>query len=192
EPEVRDLRPSLLVEEDVVGLQVAVDDPGGVDRLEAARDPDRDLDRLAPGVAAALLEHLADRAAPDELEDDEEPAPVLARRVDARHVRVRDGRGGAALADEAAARFLARERAGEEDLEGDGSPRGVARLVDGAHAALAEEPDDLVAADARSRCEPRRHRPGSVSSGPALGKRVSTIASSFSRRSRNFRASSRA
>src|SRR5262249_43507475 len=151
EPEVRDARLALGVEQHVRGLQVAVDEPARVDRLEAARHLGSERGGLAPRDPSALLQPLVERARRQELEHEVERARVLARALDARDVRMLDRDRELALSPEA--RDEAGRRVAEEELDRDGSPARVSRLVDDPHAAASEDALDRVSADSRARRE---------------------------------------
>src|SRR5262249_34848643 len=83
-------------------------------------------------------------AALDELEQEVEEALTLAEVVELDHVRMVEPRENHGLAPEALGEGRILARVEREHLEGDEAldPR-LARLVDGAHAALAEEREDL-------------------------------------------------
>jgi hypothetical protein len=152
--EVEDLGLAGLVHQDVAGLEVAVDDPLLVGVLHRVADPRQQLQpgrrrkALAPGV-------LVQRHAADELHREERPAVL-------RHPRLVDlGDAGVVQAAEdlrllvEAPEQRRRDEAGPDHLHGDGAARVVLlRLVDGANAPLADQPQDAVAADVKRR--PRR------------------------------------
>src|SRR5690606_21721471 len=77
-------------EQDVVGLEIAVDDAAPVRLVERAADLDEDL--VDPGDVEARLLHLGGERAPlDELHDDEERSVLeLAEVVELDRVRVRE------------------------------------------------------------------------------------------------------
>ncbi len=54
DPEVGDLRAALLVEDHVVGLQIAVDHPAAVREARGVQDLDDDVDRRRGGHRPAL------------------------------------------------------------------------------------------------------------------------------------------
>ena len=73
DPEVRDLRRALLVDQDVLRLHVAVHDVAGVRRPERAGDLDGVRDRLRRRQAARAADPLLERLALDVLEHDVRP-----------------------------------------------------------------------------------------------------------------------
>ena len=77
DPEVGDLGRALLVDQDVLGLDVTVDDVTGMRHPEGASDLDRVRDRLGRGQAAGAADPLLERLALDVLEHDVRPAVVL-------------------------------------------------------------------------------------------------------------------
>ena len=70
DPEVRDLGRPLVVDEHVLGLDVAVDDVAGVSRLERAGDLDGVGDRLGDGQPTQPADAVLERLALHVLEDD--------------------------------------------------------------------------------------------------------------------------
>ena len=150
EAEVDDLQPQVaalvLGDHQVVGRQVAVDHPGGVDRLEPVQRLDGEADgghhREGPLTADAVADVLPLDVLPDHVE-----AGVRQGRevVEDGDVGVLDLRGEARLAHEP---LLSREVGGEvlaQDLD---HPQllqvDVAHQVDLPHAATAEALNDLV------------------------------------------------
>ena len=99
--EVGDLGRALLVDQDVLGLDVAVDDVAGVGGGERARDLDRVGDRLVDRQAAHAADAVLQRLALDVLEDDVGPAVLLPGVDHADDVRVAELGDGASLAPEA-------------------------------------------------------------------------------------------
>src|SRR5262249_42732365 len=143
-PEVGEARLSALVEEDVLGLQVAVDEAGGVAALEGEGEPAHERGRLAPGERR--LHARAERASRDELHGEREAPPVDERLVDADDAATLGARERLGLAAEA----LDGVGVGSalEDLEGaQRSRRAVARAVDDAHAAAPELVEEVVASE---------------------------------------------
>src|SRR5262249_6735792 len=98
--EVEDLRPALVRQEDVVGLDVAVDDALPVRRGEALGDLTRDLDGLF-GMERAAAQPLGERLALQELRDGIGDRTVGSRVVDRQNRRMVERRDGARLAVEA-------------------------------------------------------------------------------------------
>jgi hypothetical protein len=99
--EVGDLGRALLVDQDVLRLDVAVDDVARVREAERSRDLDRVGDRLPDRQFAEAADAVLERLALDVLEDDER-APVLLAGVDHAHdVGVRELGHRARLAAEA-------------------------------------------------------------------------------------------
>src|ERR671922_189933 len=76
--EVRDLGPTVGIDQHVLGLHVAVDEPVRVGALECARDLDRIGHGLRHGQAAVAPDAVLERLALDVLEDDVGSALVLA------------------------------------------------------------------------------------------------------------------
>ncbi len=143
--EVREPGRSLLVEEDVLRFQVAVDEAEAVTAFEGPRDRDRDRDRVRPGELPRV-EPRAERTARHELHDVVGAAARDPRLVD------RDDAGAAELGERLDLALEALEgggaRARRDDLESAlDAGRDVARLVDDAHAPATELGLDLVGAD---------------------------------------------
>jgi hypothetical protein len=107
------------LEEDVVGLEVAVDDAGGVRGGEGVGDLGGDLAGAGPREGFAL-EVAAQADAADELDDEEGAAAVEGAVVEgADDVRVIDGGGGHRLAGEAGGDLRDLGELAADDLEGD-------------------------------------------------------------------------
>ena len=135
-------------EEDVLGLEIAVDDALLVRAIERAAhlvdDPDRLLESEAVGVVQALVERLADQHLHDDV-----GAAVLRHPVveDLDGVLRLDGRGGPRLVVESCPRVLAVGVLGLDELDGHARPeRRVATLPDRAHAPTPYELDQLILA----------------------------------------------
>ena len=138
--------PVVALDEEVLGLQIAVDQRQRVRGHERVGDLSHDLQRAREGEQAAP-HHARQRRPLEALHDEEEPARVLAEVVDLDRVRVAQGGGHAGLALEAGAGLLLRADLRVQQLDRDGAVElGLERLVDGAHAALAEQRADAVAA----------------------------------------------
>ena len=101
QPEVEDLHPAVGGEEDVVGLEVAVDDPRPVRRRQAVGDGCADLRRLAP-AERTTLEPLAQGLALEQLGDRVGDAILGAEIVDGEDVRMVEPGDRLGLALEAA------------------------------------------------------------------------------------------
>ena len=145
DPEVGHLGLPVPVQDHVLRLDVAVDEPVVVREREAAGDLDRELERAANRHRPALVETLLQRLAVDELEDDELPPVLLAAVDDRDDVRVRELCDGARLAAEALHILVVSRVVLMQDLQRDVPlEQGVVRLVDAGHAARADELLDLV------------------------------------------------
>jgi hypothetical protein len=146
EPKVRQVDVVLGGQQDVGGLDVAVDEAGAVRRVERrpdlADDPRRTLGRK-PALAA---HQAADVVAGDVAHRDVRDAVLLARVIDRDDVGVVDRRGDLRLAHEALPDRLVLEQPGRDDLQGDGAvERELRGPVDDAHAATAGHRVDPVA-----------------------------------------------
>ena len=153
EPEVEHLDAPVGRQEQVLGLEVAVDDPLLVRRRESMRDLRRVLRGLARRQRAGL-EPLAQRFALQQLHDGVGHAVRGAEVEDREDVRVRERGDRARLALEARERLGVGRNPLRQHLERDVArqPR-VARAVDLAHSSRAERSQDLVGTDARTRRE---------------------------------------
>jgi hypothetical protein len=146
EPEVRDERPAVGLEEHVLGLHVPVDDPPGVGDAERGRQAPAERDRLLDPERPAV-EPVAQRAALDERHDDVSALARLAG-VEERH----EALGGAERREEPALPLEPGDRllgvgAAEEHLHRDGRALRRARAQDDAHAAATDLALDLVRPD---------------------------------------------
>jgi hypothetical protein len=144
-------------------LQIAVHDAARVQRrkrreyLESHRDGFGNIERPA-------LQLIGERLAFEQLHRDEEASGVFADLVDLTDVGMVDAGGRARFAPQP---FTPRLVTGQrrQRLQRDGAPEAlVARLVDDAHAALAELAGDRVLAETSRHARPRRviGRPGRV------------------------------
>jgi hypothetical protein len=135
-------------DQDVGGLDVAVDEPARVRDVERAADLHEDRRGAAWVEPAGALDERAQVGALDEAHRDEQQAVDLARVVDRHDVRVLERRGDPRLALEALAEVLVGREVRRDDLEGDRAvEREVRRPVDDAHPATPGDALDPVAAD---------------------------------------------
>jgi hypothetical protein len=136
----------VLVEEDVLELEVAVEDAGAVAVLDRPGDREDELHCRPRSEAAFAREALAEGATRRELEDEVELAALDADLVDADDPRVTlDAGQDLGLAAEARAGFGVGER---EDLDrAHGSRRHVLGAEDGPGRAAPELAEDGVAAE---------------------------------------------
>ena len=158
-------------EHDVAGLQIAMHDAGAMRRVERLGDLNRDGQRLVDRQRAAF-EPGRQRLAVDQLHDEKRHALVLADVVERADVRVRQARDRPRLALEPLAELGVGGQCCRQDLDRDGAiePR-VARPIDLAHPAGAEQRHDLVRSQPRSGWEHVVSCPESASSTQARGRR---------------------
>ncbi|CAA9475850.1 MAG: hypothetical protein AVDCRST_MAG38-1659 [uncultured Solirubrobacteraceae bacterium] len=148
DPEVGEQRaPRPLLEEDVLGLHVAVHHAGRVRVRQRRGHVAQDALGLVEGELGAGAEHLAQGAARHVLHDDGERPPLEARdRADAHDVRVVERRGGARLALEAAGDLRVLRELATDRLDGDRcTRRAVAGEVDERGRPAADLAHQLVA-----------------------------------------------
>ena len=136
-----------MLQQDVGGLDVTVDDAAGVRVVERRGDPTEDRGEL-PGTGPAAAQQLVERHPVDEPHRD---VVQPARAVGVVHVddgRVVEGGRAASLPVEAARRVGVAGDDGIEDLERDRAVEGeLAGTKDPAETAPAEQPVHLVAAE---------------------------------------------
>ena len=150
------------VEDHVLRLHVAMHDP----RRVRGREPERELaaDPHPLGERHGTVpEQRAERAALDVLEHEVRAGVVLPHLEEPRDVRVRHGRRGLRLAQEAPLALGARRAVTAHHLESDRAAQAlVAGLVDDAHPAAADHARDHEAVDRLARHELRGQlvRPG--------------------------------
>jgi hypothetical protein len=136
QPEVGQLRVAALRDQNVLGLDVAVQNSGLVRHGEPIGDAGQQLDRLAPTVSSSRP--VPERAAVDEFGHQVLAALELARIVHREDVRVIEGRSRLCFALEPAAAVRIGERIGKK-LDRDRSIEiGVERPVHDTHSAGAE------------------------------------------------------
>jgi len=154
DPEVGELGLAAGIEEDVRRLQVAVDDAARVRELERLEDGLRDRVRVRElEPARQRRQPVRQRPAGEVLDRDEGGGAIDGAAHDPHDPRVVEVEEELGLAHQAVGDLGAR------DLEGDGAPGlRLPRLVDGRLAAVRDEADDLVRAEARARRERRRRR----------------------------------
>ena len=152
EPEVGDSSLPVLEHEDVVGLEVAMYEPGFVCCREPAAGM-RERRRDFP-LRAAALEPMPQRATARKLHRDVHLLAARAGLVDAQHVRVIDARHRLRLAQQARARVLGSGRYAEEQLDGDLAIEvRIVRGVDHAHTAGAQDLEHDETTDRLATCE---------------------------------------
>ncbi len=138
--------PVALDQHDVLGLEVAMDDAGGVRVLEPAQDLAMDRERPR-GRHRPGRDRLGQRLARQELHHQEQRALGRAAEVgDGDDVRVREPAGRLGLALEAARELFLAAQLGQQHLDREIAPHHrVLGAVHGAHAADADAADDAVA-----------------------------------------------
>jgi hypothetical protein len=154
DPEVGDLRTKLaassLPEENVGGLQIAMNDPRGVEVSHGGEDRKDDFERRGQGERLLPFETLGEALPLDELHD-QKRRPVLDPEVEDVHdVRMTNLGGGATFPQKAGARDCRLGCIGGEGVEHlDRNPpaeRLVVRLEDDPHPAAADRANELVVA----------------------------------------------
>ena len=181
QPEIENLRVAAAGDEQIRRLDVAVDDPGGVRRLERVGDLDRerqqqiDLER-APGDA------MLQRRPVEELHDEERAAVLLADIVDGADVGVIQRRRGARLAAESGQGLGIVGEVRRQELQRDEAlqPR-ILGFVDDAHSAAAQLLGDAVVRDGLT--DQRSRQLSEVSSrGASASARAATSIAGLSRK----------
>ena len=146
EPEVGELRASVVRDEDVLGLDVAVQNAGAVRRRERVGDPNQQIHDFL-NAATAGIRPGAQRTALDELGDQVVAAVHLADVVHGHDVRVVQPGGGLCLVLKAAARGCVVERI-RQHLDCDATVEThVRRLVHDSHTAGSDKRLDPVRTD---------------------------------------------
>jgi hypothetical protein len=147
----------LAADEEVGRLDVAVDDVLQVGVVQGAAGLDHDLPRLLRVQPALALDVLVQVDAVDELHGEEVGAVGLGALVQGDDVLVAELLGGPGLAAEALDHGGLGGHLGRHHLEGDlAAGLGVARPVDGPHAAAGDVREDLVLADPDGPARPLR------------------------------------
>ena len=140
--EVGELHRAARVHEDVAGLDVPVHEPGLVGGAERRRRLADDLERLVGGQAPPPLDPRLERLAVHPLHHDVGDAAVLADLVDGDDARVLELGRAAGLGQDLLAHggAVGARAAGVDELDRHGAVEGdVARLIDPAHAAAADQ-----------------------------------------------------
>jgi hypothetical protein len=136
QPEVRDPQPPVVPGEHVLGLDVAVDQAGGVRGGQGVEDLLGGVEGVPQGERAPLDEHVAQRAPRDVLHGQVGGAVVRALVEDGHDPRVGQARGGAGLAGEAGHEAGVLGQVGVHDLQRDRPVQpGVGGQVDRRHPA---------------------------------------------------------
>ena len=148
EAEVEDLHVAVARQHHVLGLEVAVDDAGGVRAGEPVGQLAGDVEHL-PGRQRELgANQVAQRRAVHELHDGEGQPGRLADLVDGDDVGVVEGRGRAGLLGESTEAVRDRGEGLGQELDGDVAAEvEVPRTVDLAHAPRAQLVEELVPAE---------------------------------------------
>ncbi len=147
QPEIQDLHAPVAEHEEVRRLEIPMDQPVIVRRGEAARDLERDVDRLARRERP-LVQTLAQGLALEKLGHEVGRSLVRAHIVEHENVGMVQGAGRARLLLEASETIRIGGERGGQHLDRDlTSQAGVARSIDLAHAPRAERRQDLVRAE---------------------------------------------
>ena len=156
-------------DQDVGGLDVAMNQPAAVGGVERGGELLEQLDCPVRLDRPVLDQHLAQVGAGDVIHHEEQHPLVLAGVVDPDDVRVVQRRGDPHLALEPLAELLVLGQRGGEDLQRiDPVQRDIGDAVDQSHPATADEVVDPVTADYRTVLQlvaSYRHRP--ILSGPS-------------------------
>ena len=125
--EVGDLHPALVVDDDVLGLDVAVDDVPPMGEAQRFQDLDGDRDHQFGAQRGVLEDDLFERAALEILHRDVVGAFRLSPIVDLHDVGVVEAGGAAGFTAEALDELLVVRVTAGEDLEGDLAVRAAGR-----------------------------------------------------------------
>ena len=146
EPEIGDVDVVGFIDQDVLRLQVAVDDALVVGSFEGGAHLAGEFEGAVEGEASFVVDQAGKIAAFDEGHGDELDAADVAQIVYAEDVLLRDLAGQQELLFEALHGLRIGGQLGTDEFEGDGAAEFVVvGLVDGAHAAFAEQGLDAVA-----------------------------------------------
>ena len=144
--EVGDLDRTFGRDEDVRGLDVAVDDPVAVRVVECGGHLARHAQRFGDGERAVVVDDAAQRGAVDELHDDVGDVVVLARVVGRDDVGVSELGGGDRLAPEPGPQPVVERQLGVEGLDRDATRQeDVVADPYGGHPATSDRADEPVA-----------------------------------------------
>ena len=145
--EVADLDPAVFGEQHVLGLHVAVDDPGAMRRSKAREDRVHDRDRLRQGETLLLAEQFAQGDAGQVLHDEIRHVAVLPLVEDVDDVRVGEARSGPRLLDEPALEHGVVAQVSVHHLECDAPLEAqIGRDIHGRHAAARDARANPVSA----------------------------------------------
>ncbi len=170
--EVGDLHPAGAVEQDVAGLDVAVDDALAVGVVEGVGGLAGDAQHVAQTQARSGVEAAGEVDALDELEGEIEETLGLAGVEQGDDVGMQEAAGGPGLAQQALLAVVDLLRPADEADGLDGELAVDLRIfgeIDLAHRAGAEKPDDAVAADAAAALQRVHGLPEPSPGGPASG-----------------------
>ena len=144
--EVLDLDRTVAQHQDILGLDVAVDDPALVGVRERARDLPREVQDLPPVQHAALVHILPQGDTVYQLHHYVFDIVAVADVIDAHDVWVREHGDSVGLRTEIPAELLVGRHFLAHDLDRDAAVEAsVHRPVDNGHAALADQLEDLIA-----------------------------------------------
>ncbi len=169
--EIRQLRVAVLRDEHIFGLDVAVQDPGGMCGCQAVGHAGQDLDDLTPR-ASFRVGPVLEGAAVHELGHEVLAALELANVVHGQNVRVIERRGRLCFALEPAAPRGVGNVLGEKFDSDRTLQLRVEGAIDNAHAAFAERRDDFILPDPRAGAD---HRCRCRSSGFRVSFRVRAL-----------------
>ena len=156
QPEIENLRVAAAGDEQIRRLDVAVDDPGSVRRLERVGDLDRERQQLID-LERAPADPMLQRRPVEELHDEERAAVLLADIVNGADVGVIQRRRGACLAAESRQGLGIVGEVWRQELQRDEALQpGILGFVDDAHSAAAQLLERCGSARASDRSVDRR------------------------------------